>query len=167
MSALRVQRTGSGPGAQTRRLWRTGIAAPWHVESSQTKDRTRVPCTGRRLLQLGASREGPVKHRGPSSLHPVPLALRARPVHQQRGLILCGLSLHTRVLPRPRASSMVCSLLVAKLEKPRNTESSPGTSFFTSRVLEVGLLGLSPGKRSQVYTTDVCRMKVFSCPSWL
>ena len=28
-------------------MWPTGLVAPWHVESSQTKDRTGVPCIAR------------------------------------------------------------------------------------------------------------------------
>ena len=27
-------------------LWYTGLVAPWHVESSQTRDQTCVSCTG-------------------------------------------------------------------------------------------------------------------------
>ena len=39
----KLQRTGSV-------VWCTGLAAPRHVGSSQTWDRTCVPCTGRRIL---------------------------------------------------------------------------------------------------------------------
>ena len=38
-------------------LWLMGPAAPWHVGSSQTRDRTRVPCTGRRTPNHRATRE--------------------------------------------------------------------------------------------------------------
>ena len=31
-------------------LWSTGLVAPWHVESSWTRDQTRAPCTGRQVL---------------------------------------------------------------------------------------------------------------------
>ena len=40
----------AGSRAQAQLLWCTGLVAPWHVGSSQTRDRTRVPCTGRRIL---------------------------------------------------------------------------------------------------------------------
>ena len=30
-------------------LWSMGLVAPWHVGSSQSRDRTRVSCTGRRI----------------------------------------------------------------------------------------------------------------------
>ena len=30
-------------------LWHTGLVAPWHVESSQTRDQTHVPCIGRQI----------------------------------------------------------------------------------------------------------------------
>ena len=36
-----------------------GLVAPRHVGSSQTRDRTRVPCIGRRTLNHCATREGP------------------------------------------------------------------------------------------------------------
>ena len=35
---------------QAQTLWNTGFVAPRHVESSQTRDQTRVPCTGRQIL---------------------------------------------------------------------------------------------------------------------
>ena len=46
---------------QTRRLskWLTGPFAPWHVGSSQTRARTRVPCIGRQILNHCATREAP------------------------------------------------------------------------------------------------------------
>ena len=40
-----------GSVAQARELWRTGVVAPRHVESSQFKDQTRLSCTGRRTLR--------------------------------------------------------------------------------------------------------------------
>ena len=48
---------------QTRRLsklWLTGLVAPRHVGSSQTRARTRVPCIGRQTLNHCATREAPV-----------------------------------------------------------------------------------------------------------
>ena len=45
------------PDAQAQQLWLTGPAAPRHVESSQTRDRTRVPCIGRQTLNHCATRE--------------------------------------------------------------------------------------------------------------
>ena len=45
------------PDAQARQLWHTGLAAPRHVGSSQTRARTRVPCTGRQTLNHCATRE--------------------------------------------------------------------------------------------------------------
>ena len=35
------------------------LVAPWHVRSSQTRDRTRVSCTGRQVLYHWATREDP------------------------------------------------------------------------------------------------------------
>ena len=37
----------------------TGLVAPWHVGSSQTRARTRVPCIGRQILNHCATREAP------------------------------------------------------------------------------------------------------------
>ena len=45
------------PDAQAQQLWLTGLAAPRHVGSSQTRARTRVPCTGRQTLNHCATRE--------------------------------------------------------------------------------------------------------------
>ena len=38
-------------------MWRTGLVAPWHVGSSQTRARTHVPCIGRRILNHCATRK--------------------------------------------------------------------------------------------------------------
>ena len=46
-----------GSRAQASQLWRTGLAAPRHVGSSWTRDRTRVPCIGRQILNHCATRE--------------------------------------------------------------------------------------------------------------
>ena len=45
------------PDAQAQQLWLTGLVAPRHVGSSQTRGRTRVPCTGRQILNHCATRE--------------------------------------------------------------------------------------------------------------
>ena len=38
-------------------LWCMGLVAPWHVESSWTRDQTHVPCFGRWILIQCAGRE--------------------------------------------------------------------------------------------------------------
>ena len=38
-------------------LWSTGLAAPWHVGSSQTRDQTRAPCIDRRIPTHCTTRE--------------------------------------------------------------------------------------------------------------
>ena len=45
------------PDAQAQWLWLTGLVAPRHVGPSQTRDRTRVPCIGRQILNHCATRE--------------------------------------------------------------------------------------------------------------
>ena len=45
------------PDAQAQQLWLTGPAAPWHAGFSQTRARTRVPCTDRQTLNHCATRE--------------------------------------------------------------------------------------------------------------
>ena len=45
------------PDAQAQQLWLTGPATPRHAGSSQTRARTRVPCTGRQTLNHCATRE--------------------------------------------------------------------------------------------------------------
>ena len=47
------------PDAQAQQLWLTGLVAPRHVGSSQTRARTRVPCIGRQTLKHCATREAP------------------------------------------------------------------------------------------------------------
>ena len=44
-------------GTQTQQLWRTGLVAPRHVESSQARDRTCFPCIGGWILIHCATRE--------------------------------------------------------------------------------------------------------------
>ena len=43
--------------AQAQQLWCMGLVALQHVGSSRTRDRTRVPCIGRRILNHCATRE--------------------------------------------------------------------------------------------------------------
>ena len=47
------------PDAQAQQLWLTGLVAPRHVGSSQTRARTLVPCIGRQILNHCATREAP------------------------------------------------------------------------------------------------------------
>ena len=47
----------SSCGTQAQMLWHTGLVAPQRVGSSQTRDRTHVPCIGRRILNHCATRE--------------------------------------------------------------------------------------------------------------
>ena len=47
----------TGSGAQAQQLWCTGLVALWHVGSSRTRARTRIPCIGRRILNHCATRE--------------------------------------------------------------------------------------------------------------
>ena len=47
------------PDAQAQSLWLMGVVTPWHVGSSQTRARTRVPCIGRQTLNHCATREAP------------------------------------------------------------------------------------------------------------
>ena len=46
-----------GSRAQAQQLWHTGLVAPQHVGSSQTRDRTRVCCIDRQILYHWATRE--------------------------------------------------------------------------------------------------------------
>ena len=45
------------PDAQVQPLWLTGLVAPRHVGSSQTRARTHVPCIGRQIPNHCATRE--------------------------------------------------------------------------------------------------------------
>ena len=45
------------PDVQAQQLWFTGLVAPGHVGSSQTRARTHVPCIGRQILNHCATRE--------------------------------------------------------------------------------------------------------------
>ena len=48
------------PDVQAQQLWLTGLVAPRHVGSSQTRARTHVPCIGRQILNHCATREAPI-----------------------------------------------------------------------------------------------------------
>ena len=50
----------AGSRAQTQQLWCTGLVAPRYVGSSRTRDRTRVACIGRWILNHYATREAPI-----------------------------------------------------------------------------------------------------------
>ena len=53
-----LERAGfSSCGTQAQQLWCTGLVAPRHVGSSQTRDRTHVRCIGRRILNHCATTE--------------------------------------------------------------------------------------------------------------
>ena len=43
--------------AWAQQLWCTGLAAPWHTESSQTRDQTLVACIGGQILNHWTTRE--------------------------------------------------------------------------------------------------------------
>ena len=47
------------PDAHAQQLWLTGLVAPRHVGSPQTRARTRVPCIGRQILNHCTTREAP------------------------------------------------------------------------------------------------------------
>ena len=47
----------TGSRAPAQQLWHTGLVVPRHVGSSQTRDPTRVPCIGRRILNYCTTRE--------------------------------------------------------------------------------------------------------------
>ena len=55
LSCCRAQ----APDGQAQQLWLTSPVAPWHVGSSQTRARTRVPCIGRQIPNHCATREAP------------------------------------------------------------------------------------------------------------
>ena len=49
-----------GPRAcRLQSLWQAGLAALWHVRSSWTRDRTRIPCIGRWILNYLTTRKVP------------------------------------------------------------------------------------------------------------
>ena len=51
----------TGSRAQAQQLWCTGLVAPWHVGSSQTRAQTHVLCIGRRILNHCTTREVPIQ----------------------------------------------------------------------------------------------------------
>ena len=53
LSCCRAQ----APDTQAQQLWLTGLVAPWHVGSSQTRARTRVPCISRQICNRCTTRE--------------------------------------------------------------------------------------------------------------
>ena len=49
----------TGSRAQAQSLWCMGLVSPWHVVSSQTRDRTRVSCIDRWITNHWTTREAP------------------------------------------------------------------------------------------------------------
>ena len=47
------------PGDQAQPWWPPGLVTPEHVDSSQTRDRTCVPCIGRQILSHWTARKAP------------------------------------------------------------------------------------------------------------
>ena len=58
------------PDTQAQQLWLTGLVAPRHVGSSQTRARTRVPCIGRQILNHCATREALIVLFSKTQLYP-------------------------------------------------------------------------------------------------
>ena len=56
--------------------WCTGLVAPWHVESSWTRDRTHVPCIGRWLLNHRTTRDVSNMHQSFRKEHGIDLYYR-------------------------------------------------------------------------------------------
>ena len=56
-------------------LWHMSLVAPWHVESSWTRDQTHVPCIGRQILGLTT---------GPPGKSCLPLVITLSPSGQSR-----------------------------------------------------------------------------------
>ena len=57
IAAPPIEHRAQAPDAQAQQLWLTGLVAPRHVGSSQTRARTRVPCIGRQILNHCDTRE--------------------------------------------------------------------------------------------------------------
>ena len=99
LSCCRAQ----APDAQAQWLWRTGLVAPRHVGSSQTRARTRVPCIGRQILNHCATREAPIASSFDSIIHDSAL--------NRGSMSYSTVSLVTRTLPASsRCSSSVCGM---------------------------------------------------------
>ena len=49
-------------GMWAQQLWHTGLVAMWQVGSSRTRNRTHVPCIGRRILNHCTTREALITH---------------------------------------------------------------------------------------------------------
>ena len=56
-----ISRGPRGSGTEAQRTWHTDLAALQHVESSRTRDQTRVSCIGRQILYHWATRETPAQ----------------------------------------------------------------------------------------------------------
>ena len=57
--AQNLRSTDSSSSAQAQELWPMGLAAPWHVGSSHTRDRTQISCTGSWILYHWGTKEVP------------------------------------------------------------------------------------------------------------
>ena len=86
------------PDAQAQYSWLTGPAAPWHVGSSQTRARTRVPCISRQILNHCATREARIFY----SL--------TKYIYDLRGKCQ-GLALEKKQAPLPYLAHVIISVL--------------------------------------------------------
>ena len=103
------------PDAQAQQLWLTGLVAPRHVGSSQTRARTRVPCIGRQIFNHCATREAPVqlfshKPREPTSFWTAPWE------DSSTVLVQCVLSMSPLLPPSPPQSPPVSPPIWSILE---------------------------------------------------
>ena len=68
-------------------MCRTGLVALWHVGSSQNRDRIRVPCLGRRILNL------PLCHQGSPTYSTCLISKSPQHHHKVGTIILCTATL--------------------------------------------------------------------------
>ena len=109
-------------------LWLVGFIGPQHVESSQTRDQTRVPCTGSGLSTTGPSGE-------PKNVH----------VYKREVLLL-----HTRRSPAHGAVIWEVQPQTEGCREPPETEGA--RSGFSPRTLGRG--GVLPTPWCQSSDTD-------------
>ena len=84
-------------------MWLTGLVAPRHVGSSQTRARTRVFCIGRRILNHCATREAPLSLLRGASIEVILYVIPLYAGHVGRFLVLLAHRLLDQKEPHPRS----------------------------------------------------------------
>ena len=132
-------------------MWRTGLVAPWHVGSSQTRARTRVSCIGRRILNHCTTREVPPHsflHQFSLNINSESLCLNTLPLCLTHSSSLSRSAPECHVLGQPFSGFLVKSIC------PCHTLLQPSASPFHRKTLNSSRAGATLGLIKSTYQSN-------------